>query len=430
MQQVTANIDAEQATLGSMLISREACAQGIELLTREDFYRPAHGEIFDALATIFAKDLPLDPIALIDELRDRGKLDTVGGAEYVAFTLTTQVPSASRIEHYAGMVRDKSRLRQLGAAGRSITELGLAEDAEPDDAYGRAVELLLALAPERSRRLRHIRDVLLSLYDEMGNRKTIPTVGTGIGGLDWMIGGIQSGLTLVAARPSMGKTALLLQIVRRMKSPALVFSLETSAEAIARRLICAKTEISTSTLRSTKVAEEDLTRITAAMADLYSLDLYVHDNPVEVGQLAALAKRAVLQYGVQMILVDYIQLVRTRGRFDTREQQVSTIARMLKELAQELKLPVLAAAQLSRATERREGKIPELQDLRESGELEAAADVAILIHNPRPDADDEGKPRPATLYVAKQRDGPTGAVQCLWHASALTFYESTDREEE
>jgi len=436
------DVDAEQAVLGSMLISRDACARGLELLSRTDFYRPAHGEIFDCIGEAFRQELPLDPITLIDELRKRGKLDVVGGAEYIALTLPGQVPSASRIEHYCRIVKEKALLRALATAGREITDTALDPQANFTAAHGRAVEALLAIQGPRSvGGLRHIREILPGVWDGIGVLQPHRTQ-TGIGRLDWLTGGIGPGLTLIAARPSMGKTALMLQIARQAGVPVAFFSLETGVEGIVRRLITGMTAVDSATLRSTRLSDEELVQVTAAIAGLHNLEMYLADSVMTVGQICAAAKRCALVHGIQMVMVDYIQLVRPDHRDERREQQVAAVTRALKGLAQDLKLPVIAAAQLSRATERRSGKIPELADLRESGELEAAADLTILIHTPKPEEDD-GSPRPATLYVAKQKDGPTGPVTCMWEGRRLRFFDqdtrqtipaarvkATDREEE
>jgi len=430
------NIDAEQCALSSMMIDREYAGVGVELLRDRDFYRPSHAAIFRAICTVYEAGQPIDSYLVKDELERMGVLNEVGGMAYL-MAITSQVPSASRIKHYAAAVIDRAAKRRLLALGQQIVALAYDDSLDATAAQAAAMQAMLAASDSRSDPgFVSARDVAQDVYEAMAEAQAhgLSVVGlrTGIPGLDRMTCGLPVGLTLIAARPSQGKTSLLLQICTKNPGPFGFFSLETTARALARRLITAGTRIETVKLRTGRLSDDEFAAVLRAVNDIYRLDLYIHDRPIDAGRLAAMARRAVLQYGLKAVLVDYVQLVRPKGggsRGENREQQVASVTRALKELAQDLQIPIIAAAQLSRLTEKREGKLPELQDLRESGELEAAADLAILIHNQKPAEADQGLPRPCVLYVAKQKDGPTGPIHVQWCGSELRFYEESDREE-
>jgi len=430
------NIDAEQATLGSMMLDRLAIRVASDIVREGDFYRPTHGIIFDAMCAVDARDEPVDLITLKDELITRGRLEEIGGVEYL-MALISQVPSASRVEHYAKIVEEKSLLRRIISCGAQVTGLGYAE-TDRDEAIARATQIILGLSETaRLDGFRHVRDIVTGVWEAVREAKTtgsdIAGLRTGVPGLDRITWGLPAGLTLIAGRPSTGKTSLLLQIMTRNPGPFAFFSFETTGEALVRRIIAAGADVEVAQLRTGNLSEDEFDRVLRAVNDVYQLDIYISDRSCDIGRLIAMAKRAVLQYGVQAIIVDYLQLVRpgASSRRENREQEVASVTRGLKGLAQDLQIPVVAASQLKRPERGKEDQEPTLVELRESGEQEAAADVVVLIHNPKPPgAEDDGSPRSAKLIVAKQRDGRTARCPCMWRGAWLRFYEASDREEE
>jgi replicative DNA helicase len=417
------SIEAEMATLGSMAMDKVALAKGIELLDASDFYRPSHQTIFNALQVIFTEEKPVDIIMLTEDLRAKGELDKVGGAEYI-MSLYTQVPSASRVEHYASIVKEKSMLRKLITAGYAIASMGF-EFTDADVAYEKATQTLLDIKDSAPEGFVHIKQVASELYDQlqdvMESGVKRQNIKTGLSGIDIMTCGLPDGLTVIGARPSQGKTSLLLQIARHNPVTAAMFSLETTAHALVRRLIIAKSDITSYQLRTGDIDDSQAQTVCRVINGLHSVDLHIYDKPVDITRLTAMAKRMALQYGIKALLIDYLQLIKPpKGKQTVREQEVAAVARGLKDLSQELHIPIIVAAQLKRQTDT--NKKPNLQDLRESGEIEQAADLVILIHNPKPESgEDDGSERDATLIVAKQKDGPTGEVKVKWTGSKVTF---------
>ncbi|MGQ9455987.1 MAG: replicative DNA helicase [Armatimonadota bacterium] len=434
------NIEAEQSTLGSMMIEKMALEKGLEILRSEDFYRPAHQEIFDCLATLAERDEPADLITLQEELRRRGKLEECGGAEYL-MALVDTVPTAANIEHYARIVEQKAILRRLIAAGMEIIAMAQNEDEDVDTITERAEQIVFQVAQRRlGEYFRPITPLVMQAwewidrrYHDKGEASGIPT---GFTKLDHMTSGLQpSDLIIIAGRPSMGKTALALDIAinaaTKAKQTVAIFSIEMSAEQLVQRMLCSLARANAHRLRTGYFQDAEWNRLANAANVLWDAPLYIDDTTdITTLVMRAKARRLKAEHGLGLVVVDYLQLVRSHRRLDNRQQEISDIARGLKSLARELKVPVIAVSQLSRAPEKREDKRPMLSDLRESGSIEAEADLVALLFRPEyyvhreiedteairgREGEDKGSEQlhveVAEVIIAKHRNGPTGTVK-------------------
>lgn len=434
------NIEAEQSTLGSMMIEKMALEKGLEILRAEDFYRPAHQEIFDCLAALAERDEPADLITLQEELRRRGKLEECGGTEYL-MALVDTVPTAANIEHYARIVEQKAILRRLIAAGTEIIAMAQNEDEDVDTITERAEQIVFQVAQRRlGEYFRPITPLVMQAwewidrrYHDKGEASGVPT---GFTKLDHMTSGLQpSDLIIIAGRPSMGKTALALDIAVnaaiKAKQTVAIFSIEMSAEQLVQRMLCSLARVNAHRLRTGYFQDAEWNSLATAANKLWDAPIYI-DDTTDITTLAmrAKARRLKAEHGLGLVVVDYLQLVRSHRRLDNRQQEISDIARGLKSLARELKVPVIAVSQLSRAPEKREDKRPMLSDLRESGSIEAEADLVALLFRPeyyvhreiedteairgREGEDESFEQRHvevAEVIIAKHRNGPTGTVK-------------------
>jgi len=434
------NIEAEQSTLGSMMIEKTALEKGLEILRSEDFYRPAHQEIYDALAALAERDEPCDLITLQEELRKRGKLDECGGTEYL-MALVDSVPTAANIEYYARIVEQKSILRKLIAAGTEIIGMAQNEEEDIDAITDRAERLVFGVAQRRiGEYFRPITPLVMQTwewidrrYHDKGEASGVPT---GFVKLDHMTSGLQqSDLIIIAARPSMGKTALALDIAvnaaTQSKQTVAIFSLEMSAEQLVQRMMCAKARANAHRLRTGYFQDDEWDRLAKAASVLWDAPIYIDDSTdMTPLMMRAKCRRLKAEHGLGLVVIDYLQLMRSQKSLDNRQQEISEIARGLKGLARELKVPVLALSQLSRAPEKREDKRPMLSDLRESGSIEAEADLVMLLFRPEyyvvKEIEDTEAVRGKTgdgfdpdqrhvetteIIIAKHRNGPTGTVK-------------------
>ncbi len=434
------NIEAEQSTLGSMMIERTALEKGLEILQSEDFYRPAHQEIYDAMAALAERDEPCDIITLKEELRKRGKLEECGGTEYL-MSLVESVPTAANIEYYARIVEQKSILRKLIAAGTEIIGMAQNEEEDIDSITDRAERLIFGVAQRRiGEYFRPITPLVMQTwewidrrYHDKGEASGVPT---GFVKLDHMTSGLQpSDLIIIAARPSMGKTALALDIAvnaaTQSKQTVAIFSLEMSAEQLVQRMMCAKARANAHRLRTGYFQDDEWDRLAKAASVLWDAPIYIDDSTdMTPLMMRAKCRRLKAEHGLGLVVIDYLQLMRSQKGLDNRQQEISEIARGLKGLARELKVPVLALSQLSRAPEKREDKRPMLSDLRESGSIEAEADLVMLLFRPEyyvvkeiedteavrgktGDALDPDQRHVETteIIIAKHRNGPTGTVK-------------------
>ena len=429
------NMQAEMSVLGCMLMDRYAVDRTIEELDSESFYASAHQTIFSAMLTLYKNNRPIDPVTLVNALTEAGTLDQVGGAVYLT-ELVDMVPTTAHIDTYIKIVAQKYLARELIAASTETVKecYELQEDSEEllDHVQSRIFELAekrigKSFQPAVSL-VKGVVDKLEKLHDDSHYATGVPS---GFYDLDEITSGFQrSDLIVIASRPSMGKTALALSIAQHIAVtekkgappiPIVIFSIEMSSEQLIQRMICSLAEIDAQRVRKGKFTNSEWVRITTAADRLAKAPIYINDTPgISALQIRAIARRLRSTYGIELVIVDYIQLMQgSTRRYDNRQQEISEISRLLKGLARELNIPVLALSQLNRDVESRPGRKPQLSDLRESGAIEQDADVVILLM--RPDYYDEDiRPGEADLFIAKQRNGPTGYV-------TLTFLKDITR---
>lgn len=436
------NLDAEIATLGSMMIDGTAIERVSEFLAPDDFYREAHRTIYDALIALSSRSEPVDLVTVSEELQRRGKLDEVGGIAYLT-TLMDSVPSAANVDYYAEIVEEYAIRRRLIEAAQEIIRLAAVSENEEEpltisNITDMAESAIYRVARRRLRKgFESIRPLLSEVFDRFDNfyheRKLVTGLSTGFRELDYITAGLQkSDLVIIAARPSMGKTSLCLNIgehvaLREGKTVA-IFSLEMSKEQLVQRMICSQAEVNAHRLRLGMLPDSAWQRLAKAVQDLWNAKIFIDDTPdISVLEMRAKCRRLRAEHDLDLVIVDYLQLMRSHRRSENRTQEISDIARALKGLAREMEVPIIALSQLSRAVEHRENKRPMLSDLRESGSIEAEADVVAFIYRPEyyamkdavssEDVDggtmprEEGRVEEAEIIIAKQRNGPTGTVR-------------------
>ncbi|MDR2454690.1 MAG: replicative DNA helicase [Bifidobacteriaceae bacterium] len=430
------DIVAEQAVLGAMLLSKDAIADVVSVLRAEDFYRPQHEMIFSAITDVYAAFRPVDAISVNDALSRRGEDSRVGGAQYLA-TLIAGVPTAANAGYYAQIVRDRAVLRRLVDAGTRITQLGYTTDGQPvEDLVNSAQAEVYAVtergAGEDYQRVGDVVDRVVGEIEDLSSAQGHVTgIPTGLTGLDQILGGLHKGqMVIVAARPGKGKSTLGLDFARsaaiRHQSPTVVFSLEMSQEEILHRLLSAESGVFLSNLRSGRMRQDDWPRVSARLGPIKEAPLFIDDSPnMALMEIRAKCRRLKQRHGLKLVVVDYLQLMSSGKRVESRQQEVSEFSRALKLLAKELAVPVVAISQLNRGPEQRADKRPEISDLRESGSLEQDADVVILI-NQAADSPDNADRGTAELIVAKHRNGPTGSVRVAFQGHLSQFANLAD----
>lgn len=416
------DLDAEQSVLGAILIDNEALYKALETLKPDDFYRPAHREIFECMTALSERAEIIDLLTLKSELERRGKLEEVGGPPYIA-ALVDIVPTAANVEFHARIVHEKAIARRLLYASMQITARCYDNIEDVDGLVEAAERLIFEVSEARVREsFSSLKEVIKGsfktiegLYDKKGFITGIPT---GFIELDRFTSGLQpSDLIIVAARPSMGKSSFCLNIAQhvgvrlREPIPTAIFSLEMSKEQLGIRLLCAEARVDSHRVRTGYVAREDWPRLYTAAETLSAAPIFVDDTPaISVLEMRAKSRRLKAEHGLGLVIVDYLQLMRSTKRHENRQQEITEISRSLKALAKELNVPVIALSQLSRAVETRADRKPQLSDLRESGSLEQDADVVLFIY--RPDAYDPDEQQGiAEIMIGKQRNGPVGTVQ-------------------
>ena len=418
------DIEAEMSLLGSMLLHRDAIGDVLPVLHRDEserFYRPDHRKLFETLVDMYDRGDAVDLVTVRNELDRRGLLAQIGGVEYLV-QLAESVPTHLHAEHYARLVRDKAMLRDLiGAAGR-ISEEAYSHHEEAREILDRAEQLLFQVTDQRvSEQATPIRDSLEEIFRQIESRdgQYLTGLPTGFMELDDMLSGLQNGeMIIVAARPSMGKTAFGLNVAHAVAvsgKPAVFFSMEMSRQSVVQRLLCSYARVDSHKLRRGMLADEDVQRLAGVCDELANTPLYVDDTPgMSVLELRAKARRLKARYGISAIFVDYLQLMHSPGRSESRQQEVSEISRGLKALGRELNIPIVVMAQLNRNPEGRTDNRPRMSDLRESGAIEQDADVIALLHREeyykRESCPEELK-NVAEVIVDKQRNGPTGVVK-------------------
>ena len=425
------NLEAEESVLGSMLLSRDAIAEVLELLHEDDFYRPAHRTVFRSVLDLYSHGQAVDPVTVAEELRRDGELADVGGAPFV-HTLVSSVPTAANAGYYARIVKEAGILRRLIDVGTRIVQLGFETPQDTERAVDLAESWVYQVAQGRvSEDYQSLREVLTSTLEAIerlhNDSREITGVATGFPELDRLTSGLQSSnLVIVAARPAVGKSTLGLDIARnasvRSGVPTVVFSLEMSRTELVQRLMCAECSVDMQRLRTGRMEDSDWTRLTRSLGKLAEAPLFIDDSAsLTMMELRAKCRRLKQRHGLGLVIVDYLQLMQPGKRVESRQQEVSEISRSLKLLAKELAIPVIAISQLSRQTEARSDKKPMLSDLRESGALEQDADMVMFIY--REDLYDSESPRKgeADLIVAKHRNGPTDTVTVTFQGQYSRF---------
>lgn len=416
------NIEAEQAVLGAIFLEPEALVTASERLAAEDFYRASHQRIYSVMILIAERGEPVDLVTVTAELQAKKWLEEIGGVSYLS-DLANSVPTAANVDYYSQFVEEKSLLRRLIRVATNIAAEGYAEEDEVDTILSEAEKTILEVAHKKNTSaFISIKDVLVEAYDNIEKLQNqtgdITGIATGFSELDRITAGFQKNdLIIVAARPSVGKTAFALNIAQNIATKTdvnvAIFSLEMGASQLVMRMICSEGNIDAQRLRTGALQEEDWTKLTMAMGSLSKAGIYIDDTPgIRVNEIRAKCRRLKQEKGVGMILIDYMQLLRGDGRStENRQQEVSEISRSLKALARELEVPVIALSQLSRGVESRQDKRPMMSDIRESGSIEQDADiVAFLYRDDYYDKESEKKDI-IEIIIAKQRNGPIGTVE-------------------
>lgn len=434
------NIEAEQSVLGSMLLEKEAILSASEILKGEDFYKESHKKIFEVIMDLYDKNEPVDLITVSEELRKRNALEEIGGITYIT-ALANSVPTAANVAYHAKIVKDKSIMRKLIHVSTKLVSMGYEEGRDVEEVLDEAERMIFEIAQRRSMEgFASIRDVVIETFDMIEqlykNKGRMTGVPTGFLDLDEMTSGFQpSDLIIIAARPSMGKTSFALNIAQyaaiREKVPVAIFSLEMSKEQLVQRMLCAEAHIDSHKLRTGNLDEDDWPKLARAMGPLSEAPIFIDDTPgINIMEMRAKARRLKAEKGLGLILIDYLQLMQGRGNSENRQQEISEISRSLKALARELRVPVVALSQLSRAPEMRQDHRPILSDLRESGSQEQDSDLVAFLYRDEYYHPDTDKKNIAEVIIAKQRNGPTGVIELVWldkytkFANKAKYYES------
>jgi replicative DNA helicase len=421
--------EAEESVIGAILMSDHAAAEVMDKLEPEDFYVPAHQSIFGAIRTLFNNNQAIDAITVSEELRKTGDLERIGGVPAVTRLLDI-VPSAANVDYYAGIVDEHAQRRSLIKAGGAVTDFAFRLDDEIHNVLDRSEQAILAVA---QRRVGDSMQPIGSLFEatllelEMLEQRGSEVTGlsTGFRDLDKKLTGLHpANLVIIAARPAMGKSALTMNIATNVAMtglPVAIFSLEMSKEEVAQRMLCSVARIDSMKVRTGNIGEASWPRLTDAAGKLYNAPVYVDDSPVvTVTDIRAKCRRLKRKHGLELIVVDYMQLMQGTSR-ESRQQEIAEISRALKNLARELELPVIAVSQLNRNLEQREDKRPRLGDLRESGSLEQDADIVMFIYRDEYYNEQSDRRGVAEVIVAKHRAGSTGTVEMTFMPEYTRF---------
>lgn len=433
------SLEAEQAVLGAIILEGESITKAIEILSPEDFYREAHKKIYNSMLELFDKNEPIDLITITEHLKDKGELEDVGGLSYLS-NLATVVPTSANIRYHAKLVREKALLRSLL---RACTEIVTKVYEEPEDAeemLDYAEKLIFEISERRTTtNFFHMKDVVkhtFKIIESMYEKKALITgIPSGFKDLDELTSGFQPGdLIIIGGRPGMGKTAFSLNIAQHvgveLGEPVAFFSLEMSKEQIAMRLLSSLAMVNASALRKGFISKRDWERLTDSAVRLSESPIYIDDSSqLSVLEIRAKARRLKMEKGrLSLIIIDYLQLMKSRSSYDRREQEISEISRSLKAMAKELKVPVIALSQLNRSVEKTTDRRPTLANLRESGAIEQDADVIIFLYRDevynKKNPANKGK---AEVIVAKQRNGPTDTVYLTFLSDYTRFLDFTDK---
>ncbi len=437
---VPQSVDAERSVLGAILVENHAINRAQEILKQDDFYREPHRKIFKVMSNLSERATAIDPVTLKEELTKSGELEAVGGPAYIA-SLVDGVPRSANVEYYARIVKEKAILRNLIEAGSRIITAAYEASQEVEEILDASERLIFRIAQDQLRAgfvpMKTLADENWQRIEEMHRRRELVTgLPTGFATLNEYTSGLQpSDLIVVAARPGMGKTSFSLNIAQhvgmREGKKVGVFSLEMSKEQLFLRLLTGLARVDAHRLRTGRLTKEEWDRISAAMGELATAQIFIDDTAGTTAlEMRAKSRRLKMEQGLDLIVVDYLQLMRSRAQFENRNQEISDISRSLKELAKELNVPVISISQLSRAPEQRGGdRRPQLSDLRESGAIEQDADVVMFIYREevyKPTEENRGR---AQIMIAKQRNGPIGTIDMAFIREYTKFEELEWRQE-
>lgn len=430
------NREAEQSVLGAILIDKDSIGLVSELVSPEDFYEDINGMIYDAMLTLYEERKPIDILTLTQKLKKNKDGDKVEPS-YLS-DLVNVVPTAANIEEYAKIIKECSTRRELISVGTRIAQDSFKDDSEVPQLLDNAESSIFAISQGHNvKGFAPIKDSLAESFDRIDelHKKGAGFRGiqTGFTDIDNILSGMQdSNLLILAARPGQGKTAMVVNIAQNVaviqKNPVGIFSLEMSQEELVDRLLVGQADVDAWRLKTGKLVEADFTKLSTAMGELADAPIFIDDTPgITISEMRTKARRLQLEQGIKLLIVDYLQLADPGRRYDSRVQEVSVVSQGLKNLARELKIPVLAVSQLSRAVEHRGERKPQLADLRESGAIEQDADVVMFLY--RTDAEPVGSVIPTKLLVAKHRNGPMGEADLLFRGDRIRFY-NMDRKRE
>jgi replicative DNA helicase len=436
-----ASFDAERAVLGAMILDRDALHEGLERLEGDYFFGPNHRHIYTGLLDLFRDEADVDVVTLADALKRRGCLEDAGGTAYL-LSLVEDITTVASFSHHIRLLEEKHVLRSLIDVSVNLADRASAEREDPHLLLDETEAKVFSIAERRLKRdFISVGEVIGDVYDAIETRakkkEHVSGIETGYLEIDDLTGGLQKqNLIILAARPSVGKTALALNVAQNAALdrglPVAVFSLEMSREALAQRLLCSVARVDMGLVRSGRLSSMMWRPLTEAVNRLSDAPIYVDDSPtLNVLEMRAKARRVKARRDVQLIIIDYLQMVHGYGRYENRQTEIAAVSSFLKALAKELDVPVLACAQLSRAVERRISGEPQLSDLRESGAIEQDADVVMFLHPPGDD-EEEGEDRQFAemdLIIAKQRNGPTGRVKLLFVRKYTRFENVTRRDD-
>lgn len=432
------SLEAETAVLGSVIIDKECLLEVMEIISADDFYLEKNKAIYQAITSLFNRNIPVDVITLYDELTAQGIYEQIGGKEYI-LDVVNSVPSTENVKHYAQIVSDKAQLRKLIGLCQEIETAGY-ESKGAQEVTEHAVQKIFDLVSEREvSGVTHIKSILYQNYNKMaemmGRQGGVSGIPTGFSELDRKLSGLHpSTLILIAARPAMGKTSFAINIAQNIainqNIPVLIFSLEMSKEELVNRIICSEARIESDKMRSGEITPEDMNRFLDVMDPLSKAPIYIDDTAsIKVTELRAKAKRLKLEKGLGLIVIDYLQLM-NGSRSENRQVEIAEISRSLKILAKELEVPVIAVSQLSRGPESRTDKKPMLSDLRESGAIEQDADVVMLLFREeyyKPETTE--KHNIGECIIAKHRAGEVGTFEMTWLGKYTSFYDLETRHD-
>ena len=426
------DIEAEQAVLGSMLVDKDAVFEAMEVLKEDDFYREDHKSIYSAISTLCSRGEPIDIITVKSELELQGKLEKIGGVEYLV-DLPEKVPTIANIQKYVKIVEEKSILRNLIKASNEITTMGYEQTEEVETIMEQAEKKIFDLMQKKNQKgYTLLKDVLIGTFSELeqlyNQKESITGVPTGFIDLDRITAGLhKSDLVLVAARPAMGKSAfansIAVNAALKHNVPVVIFNLEMSKEQVGSRILCSEAMVESNKVRTGSLSEEEWVKLATAVAPLSEAPIYIDDTAgISVAEIRAKCRKLKLEKNIGLVVIDYLQLIQASGKKNlNREQEISEISRALKILAKELEVPVIALSQLSRAPEQRTDHRPMLSDLRESGSIEQDADIVMFLYRDdyyNPETENKNV---AEVIIAKHRAGATGTVELLFLGEYTKF---------